>query len=84
MPMPEEELPYMNSLGRQIKEHWRKYLPKGYAALAKEGTLEAVVIEAPQRTTDALYDLTIRKGLAHDQAWELIRETHQTLAALFD
>jgi hypothetical protein len=61
------------ALAPQIKAHWQKYRPKMSKALAAKGQLDEAVQAAADRTSDALADL-VAKGLAYNQAWELVRE----------
>ncbi len=64
----------LNSLGLQIKAHWRKYRPRMYAELKRAGTLDEAVWQAQEQTGEAMYQLVVEKKVPHDQAWEMIRE----------
>jgi hypothetical protein len=61
------------ALVAQVAHHWETYRPKMSRAMKAAGTFDASVRQAAQMTSDAVYDLMI-KGVAHDQAWELMRE----------
>lgn len=63
----------LNSLGLQIKDHWREFLPRLYRELEQAGRLDESVYAAQERTADAFADL-VQRGMAPDAAWEAIRE----------
>ncbi len=63
----------LNSLGLQIKAHWRKYRPRMVAELEQAGKLRESVYDAQERTGEALVNL-LHQGLRYEQAWELVRE----------
>ena len=69
--------------GRMAETHWRQHRPRMVRQLTRQGRLEAVLLDAQERTTDEMETLmrTLRRqGLnpqqAHDQAWELVRERY--------
>jgi len=64
----------LGSLGMQIRAHWKRHRPKMYAELKKSGHLLESVYAAQERTSGAMYELTVVKKLPYDQAWELVRE----------
>ena len=66
--------------GRMAERHWRRYLPRMVAELEARGHLQAVLLEAEERTDaelDSLRRHFIQQGLtprqAHDRAWEIVR-----------
>ena len=63
----------LGTLGLQIKAHWKKYRPKMYAELQRQGKLEESVYAAQERTSD-LMDELLSKRMPHHQAWEIARE----------
>ena len=63
----------LNSLGLQIKAHWKEHRPKMAAALEKAGKLQEAVYAAQELTGQAMYEL-LEKGVPPDQAREAVRE----------
>ena len=64
--------PPLGVWGLQAKEHWRKYRPSLYQELVKAGTLDHVLVQAEERTKEAIADL-VEQGSPFHQAWELLR-----------
>ena len=63
----------LNSLGRQIKNHWAEFRPKMTADLQKADLLDRAVHEAQQRTGEALSD-ALQSGESYAEAWPKLRE----------
>ncbi len=76
----------MNTLtqyGRMAEKHWREHCPKMVNALEAKGQLQAMLLEAEEKTKDEMIELTQQfrnQGLtaqqAHDRAWEMVREEY--------
>ena len=73
----------LTQYGYQAEKHWRKFCPKMVAELEAMGRLQEMLLEAEQRTEadlDRIRRQLIQWGqtpqLAHDQAWELVRERY--------
>ena len=69
--------------GCQAEKHWRDFCPKMVAELERTGRLQAMLLEAGEKTEaelDQLRRQLMRQGLtapqAHDQAWEMVRERY--------
>ena len=60
-----EDASDLGNLGQQIKEHWQKYRPRMFCELNQAATLAEAVQH--RRSPSA-------RGLASDQARELVRE----------
>jgi len=65
------------------EKHWREFLPKMVAELEAKGQLQAMVLEAENKTEaelDSLRRHLIQQGLtpqqAQDRAWEIVRERY--------
>ena len=69
----EEPRNYLGNLARQIKRHWQEHRPRMYRELEQRGKLHQVLVQAQNRTSDALRSLLV-KGVPYDQAWESVRE----------
>lgn len=65
----------LNSLGRQIKEHWRQFRPKDYRRLEQAGKLDEHLYQLQERHGNTVASLVSDHGLNYDQAWELARES---------
>jgi hypothetical protein len=63
----------------QAKEHWKKYRPKMYAELEKNGQLHKHLNKAVDRTKDE-YCRAIENGMEPHEAWEATRENHLFLS----
>ena len=61
----------LTPLGMLIERHWRKHRPKMTKALEAKGKLWESVWAAQELTADLLWELTVVKKLAPDQAREL-------------
>lgn len=59
----------------QARAHWQEHLPKMYARLQKNGTLERTLAEAADATSKDLRALTTQ-GATWQEAWEQVRERH--------
>lgn len=73
----------LTQYGLMAGKHWREFLPRMVAELEKKGQLQAMMLEAEEKTEmelDQLRRQLIRRGLtaqqAHDQAWETVREKY--------
>lgn len=76
----------MNTLtqyGRMAEKHWREHCPNLVRMLEATGRLQAMLMEAEERTKDEMIQLTRefgKQGLtaqqAHDRAWEMVRERY--------
>ena len=73
----------LTQYGRMAERHWRQFLPRMTAQLEAQGQLQAMLLEAEERTEadlDSLRRHFIQQGLtpqqAHDQAWEIVRERY--------
>jgi len=69
--------------GCLAEKHWREFCPKMVAALEAAGRLEAMLLEAEEKTEsemDGLRRHLMGQGLtpqqAHDRAWEIVRERY--------
>jgi hypothetical protein len=69
--------------GHLAERHWREFLPKMTAELEGKGQLNALLLEAEEKTETELDSLRrhfIQQGLtpqqAHDRAWEIARERY--------
>jgi hypothetical protein len=79
----------MNTLtqyGRMAEKHWREHRPKLVRELEAKGQLQAMLLEAEEKTKDEMIELTgqfSKQGLtaqqANDRAWELVRERYVLL-----
>ena len=65
------------------EKHWREHLPKMVRELEAKGQLHQMLLEAEEKTKDAMINLTQQfrnQGLtaqqAHDRAWEMVREEY--------
>lgn len=65
------------------EKHWRQFLPKMVKELETRGNLQAMLLEAEEKTEEELSSLRrklMNQGLtaqqAHDQAWEMVREKY--------
>lgn len=63
----------LTNFGLMAKKHWKIYLPKTYKRLEESGQLEELLYHLQERAKRQLGDL-MQKGLAYDQAWEIVRE----------
>jgi hypothetical protein len=76
----------MNTLtqyGRMAEKHWREHRPKMVRELEAKGQLQAMLLEAEEKTKDEMIELTQafrKQGLtaqqANDRAWEMVRERY--------
>ena len=73
----------LTQYGLMAEKHWREFRPRMVKELEAKGKLQDTLLEAEEKTKDAMYDLTMKlmkQGLtaqqAHDQAWEMLREEY--------
>jgi hypothetical protein len=73
----------LTQYGLMAEKHWREFRPRMVKELEAKGRLQETLLEAEEKTKDAMYDLTMKlmkQGLtaqqAHDQAWEMLREEY--------
>ena len=73
---------------RMAETHWREHCPRMVRELERQGKLEAALMEAQTQTLTEMESLMRefrKQGLdpqqAHDQAWEMVRETYILLPA---
>lgn len=71
----------LTQYGLMAEKHWREFRPRMVKELEAKGRLQEALLEAEEKTKDAMYDLTLKlmkQGLtaqqAHEQAWEMLRE----------
>ena len=71
----------LTQLGLMAEKHWRQYLPKMVAELEANGQLQAMLLEAEEKTEadlDRIRRQLIQWGQsplqAHVQAWEMVRQ----------
>ena len=69
--------------GCLAEKHWREFCPEMVKELERTGRLQAMLLEAEEKTereTDQLRRQLLQQGLtaqqAHDQAWEIVRERY--------
>ena len=76
----------LTQYGRMAERHWREHCPKMVRDLEAKGQLHAMLLEAEEKTKDAM--TTLRTELmqrkltaqqAHAQAWEMVREKYLLL-----
>lgn len=76
----------LTQYGRLAEKHWREFLPRMVRELERKGLLHQMLLEAEERTKDAM--VTLRTQLtqqgataqqAQTQAWELVREKYVLL-----
>jgi len=70
----------LTQYGRMAERHWRQFLPRMTAELEAKGQLQAMLLQAEEKTDaelDSLRRHFIQQGLtpqqAHDRAWEIVR-----------
>ena len=73
----------LTQYGCLAEKHWREFCPKMVMELERTGRLQAMLLEAEEKTEaemDQLRRQLMRQGLtaqqAHDQAWEMVREQY--------
>ena len=73
----------LTQYGRMAEKHWREHLPKMVRELEAKGQLHQMLLEAEEKTKDAMINLTQQfrnQGLtaqqAHERAWEMVREEY--------
>ena len=59
----------------QARQHWLEHLPKMYARLKANGTLQQQLTEAAEATARDLQNL-MGQGFNYQEAWEQVRETY--------
>jgi len=71
----------LTQYGLMAEKHWREFRPRMVKELEAKGRLQEALLEAEEKSKDAMYVLTLKlmkQGLtaqqAHDQAWEMLRE----------
>jgi hypothetical protein len=65
------------------EKHWREHRPKMVRDLERKGQLQAMLLDAEEKTKDEMATLRtelMQKGStaqqAHTQAWEMVREKY--------
>jgi hypothetical protein len=65
------------------EKHWREHRPKLVRELEAKGQLQAMLLEAEEKTKDEMIELTQtfrKQGMtaqqANDRAWEMVRERY--------
>lgn len=78
----------LTQYGRMAEKHWREHCPKLVRELETKGQLQAMLLEAEEKTKDEMIELTQqlqKQGLtpqqAHDRAWEMVRENYILIPA---
>ena len=73
----------LTQYGLMAEKHWRAHRPAMVAELEATGQLQAMLLEAEERTdaeVDSLRRHLIQQGLtprqAHDRAWEIVRDRY--------
>jgi hypothetical protein len=73
----------LTQYGRMAEKHWREHCPNLVSELETRGLLHAMLLDAEEKTTDEMIELTQqfrKQGLtaqqAHDRAWEMVRENY--------
>jgi hypothetical protein len=73
----------LTQYGRMAEKHWREHCPNLVRELEAKGQLHAMLLDAEEKTTDEMIELTRqfrKQGLtaqqAHDRAWEMVRESY--------
>ncbi len=61
----------MNYLSEMARTHWARFLPKMYARMQEEGTLEQELTKAGETALQELLDLEER-GLRRNEANEIV------------
>jgi hypothetical protein len=68
------------------EKHWREHCPNLVKTLEATGRLQAMLLEAEEKTKDEMIELTQafrKQGLtaqqANDRAWEMVRERYVLL-----
>ncbi len=68
------------------EKHWREHCPKLVRDLEEKGQLQAMLLEAEEKTKGEMIELTQvfrKQGLtaqqAHDRAWEMVRARYVLL-----
>ena len=76
----------LTQYGRMAEKHWREFLPRMVRELESRGQLHQMLLEAEERTKDEMVSLRgqlIQQGqtpeMAHQQAWEMVRERYLLL-----
>ncbi|MEP6955495.1 MAG: hypothetical protein ABI883_01615 [Chthoniobacterales bacterium] len=75
---------YLTQYGLMAERHWREFRPAMVREMEVKGTLTEALFEAQERTIDEMETLTheletkqnLPPQLAHDRAWEMIREKY--------
>lgn len=73
----------LTQYGRMAEKHWREHCPNLVRTLEATGRLQAMLLEAEEKTKDEMIQLSMefaKQGLtmqqAHDRAWEMVRERY--------
>ena len=76
----------LTQYGRMAEKHWREHCPSLVRTLEATGRLQAMLLEAEEKTKDDMIQLSMefaKQGLtmqqAHDRAWEMVRERYVLL-----
>jgi len=73
----------LTQYGRMAEKHWREHRPKMVRELERKGQLQAMLLEAEEKTKDEM--VTLRMELmnlgktaqqAQTQAWEMVLEKY--------
>lgn len=73
-------MPNLAPLIHQGEAHWKEHLPKKYARLTANGTLQKELAKAANPTRKE-HDQLVEAGLTYDGAWEAVRGQHLILPA---
>ena len=73
----------LTQYGLMAEKHWREHRPKLVRELEAKGQLQAMLLEAEEKTKDEMIELTQtfrKQGMtaqqANDRAWEMVRERY--------
>ena len=73
----------LTQYGRMAEKHWREHCPQMVRELERKGQLQAMLLDAEEKTKDEMATLRtelMQKGFtaqqAHTQAWEMVREKY--------
>ena len=73
----------LTQYGRMAEKHWREHRPKMVRELERKGQLQAMLLDAEEKTKDEMATLRtdlMQKGStaqqAQTQAWEMVREKY--------
>ena len=72
MPKKPEQYYHIGVMGREIHDYWKKFKPKMYREMEKNGTLWTTLESEGMRLDDMIIDL-MQSGMSEDQAKEVAR-----------